>query len=78
MMDASVCQNIKGSKKARRCRNTATRKISVFQTQYHSRVANGWFWVSLCDPCFFASDSGAIVNMEGGPKWRRIKRTREE
>jgi len=66
-----VCQNIRCPKmKAWRCRNEATRKISVFQEPEHPKIANRWFWVYLCDPCFFSSDSSAIVTLKGKPSWK--------
>jgi len=37
--------------KTRRCWNRATKSDTVFQTDGHQRLADGWFLVWICDAC---------------------------
>lgn len=59
-----------GQQRTYQCRNTATRAITVFQASDHARVADGWFDVPLCDPCFWRSEANAIVVSKGRMPWR--------
>lgn len=59
-------KKLPGEQRVYRCRNEASRAVRVHQENEHLRVGTGWYEVELCDNCFYASDSTAIV--EG--KWR--------
>lgn len=59
-----------GEQRVYRCRNKAGRAIRVHQASDHPRVADGWFEVDLCDPCFYRSAGEAVVNLKGRKPWR--------
>ena len=62
-------KKLPGEQRVYLCRNTATRGVRVHQENEHLRVGTGWYEARLCETCFFASDSTAIV--EGSWRWLR-------